>query len=160
MQCEVPSKHQAASSICRALMWCIRVIIYSPSCYLFTCIVFVVVVTKTNCVSLYSIQESVYTHIGPLYIGPRGVCSYLNPCAAPYVCTYRAAIYKPAWRIFVFITMCTPVRISAFNVILMHVQYNTCMRTRCYVRSTANCIYTSTATFPRSHLLPLTPLLL
>ena len=51
-QCEVPSKHQAASSICRTLMWCIRDIIYSLSYYLLVCVVCVVVVMKTNCVSL------------------------------------------------------------------------------------------------------------
>ena len=50
-QCEVPSKHQAASSICRTLMWCIRDIIYSLSYYLLVCVVCVVVVMKTNCVS-------------------------------------------------------------------------------------------------------------
>ena len=51
-QCEVPSKHQAASSICRTLMWYIRDIIYSLSYYLYMCVVCVVVVMKTNCVSL------------------------------------------------------------------------------------------------------------
>ena len=69
-QCEVPSNHRAASSICRTLMWCIRVIIYLLLCYLFTCVVCVVVVMKSNCVFLYS--RSIY-----MYIRPRGVCSYL-----------------------------------------------------------------------------------
>ena len=35
-QCEVPAKHQAASSIYRTLMWCMRAIVHLLSCYLFT----------------------------------------------------------------------------------------------------------------------------
>ena len=79
-RCHRNIKRQVISSV-RLCGVYVLLFIHPRVIYLFTCIVFVVVVTKTNCVSLYC----------RLY-------------------TYRPAIYRPAWRVFVFTSMCSPVR--------------------------------------------------